>query len=99
MSQNLTSIDISEDTPSLVDLIADVERTHRPRIIRRSNEIVAVISPVRRALRRSLSKKKTQADIEAMQSAVGGWKDVDTDKLKTDIYEDRRFSTKPRLNL
>ena len=45
-------------------------------------------------------EEKTKADYEAFLSAAGGWKDlVDTEKLKKDIYESRKISTRPPIEL
>ncbi len=96
MAHELASIDISRNAPSLADLVAEVERTRKPREIRRSDEVVAVLSPAKKLVKRSSFKKKTQADIEAMLSAAGGWADEDTDTLKANMYESRRLSTRPR---
>jgi hypothetical protein len=58
---------------------------------------------VRYHLRREGSKtprrRKTAADYEAFLSAAGSWKDVDTDKLIADIYESRRRSSGPPIEL
>ena len=45
------------------------------------------------------SKGKTEKDLEAFRSAAGSWKDVDTDKLMADIYESRRHSSRPPVEL
>jgi hypothetical protein len=42
---------------------------------------------------------KTKADFEAFRAAAGSWKDVDTDKLIEDIYESRRRSSRPPVEL
>lgn len=99
MSQEAAPIDIDGSTLSLADLVIEIERTHRLRSIRRSHEVVAIIAPAKGIAKRPLLKKKTAADIEAMLSALGGWKDVDTEELKAEIYEDRRRSIKPQPEL
>ena len=64
---------------------------------------VVVMMPVadgtKRKARHSPIKKKSPADMAAFFSSFGGWKVVDTDKLKADIYESRRLSTRPRREL
>lgn len=101
MATEYTPIDISKgNVPDLAELAEEVHRTNRPRILRRADEDIAVIAPVRKPVRRSAIKKKSAADMEAFWSSFGGWKDVvDTDKLKADIEESRRISTKPRPEL
>lgn len=43
---------------------------------------------------------KTKADYEAFLSSAGAWKDlVDSDKLIADIYESRRHSSRPPVEL
>ncbi len=101
MSQELAPIDISQTSvPSLADLAEEVRRTKRPRVLRRADQDVAIISPVRKAVRRSPFKPKSQADIAAFLSAAGGWKDVvDTDKLREDITASRALPIRPRPEL
>lgn len=49
--------------------------------------------------RKRRSRKPTPEDIGAFRSAAGGWADIDTDKLIEDIYESRRISTRPPIEL
>lgn len=45
-------------------------------------------------------KAATAEDREAFRSAAGGWRGVvDVDKLVKDIYESRRISTRPPVEL
>lgn len=97
MTTEYAPIDIS-NVPDLLDIAEEVRRTKRPRLLRRANEDLAIISPVRTAAQSSL-KKKSSADMDAFWSSFGSWKDVDTEALKADIYESRRLSTKPRPDL
>src|SRR5437667_12481910 len=93
-----TPIDIS-NIPELVRIAEEVEATKTPRELKRQNKTVAVIIPARKP---SAQKKraKTKADYEAFKSAAGGWKDlVDIDKLKQDISESRKISTRPPIEL
>ncbi len=101
MAHELTPIDISATGgPSLANVAEEVRRTNRPRLLRRADEDIAVISPVRKPAQRSPFKQKSQADIDAFLSSAGGWKDiVDTDKLKADIAASRQLPIKPRPEL
>ena len=45
--------------------------------------------PVATAVKRRAKREKTKADYEAFRSAAGGWKEVDTDQLRADMYADR----------
>ena len=93
-----TPIDIT-NIPELVKIAEEVEATKTPRELKRENKTVAVIMPARKASAKK-KREKTKADYEAFKSAAGGWKDlVDTDKLKQDIYESRKISTRPPLDL
>lgn len=98
MATEYTPIEIS-NAPSLSELVDEVRRSNRPYVLRQANEDVAVISPVKKMAKRSPIKKKSAADMAAFWSAFGGWTDVDTDKLKADIYESRRLSMKSRPEL
>jgi hypothetical protein len=100
MAHEYPVIDLNNsNVPDLADVAEEVHRTRQPRVIRRADEELAVIAPVRKKAARSPFKKKSQADIDAFLSAAGSWKDVDIDKLKADIAESRRISTKPRPQL
>ena len=93
-----TPIDIT-NIPELVKIAEEVEATKTPRELKRENKTVAVIMPAKKAPPRK-KREKTKADYEAFLSAAGGWKDlVDTEKLKRDIYESRKISTRPPIEL
>lgn len=98
MASEYASIDLSPDS-ELLKLAEEVQRTNRPRILKREGEELAIISPLRGVRRHPLLRKKSPADMGAFWSSFGSWKDIDTDKLKEDIYESRRISTKPRPDL
>ena len=83
--------------PDLLRLAEEVKAKNEPRILRRHTEDIAMVVPLpSRSKRRT---KKTEADYEAFRSAAGSWHDIDTDKLIADIYEDRRRSTRPPIEL
>lgn len=91
-------VDIST-VHNLEELAEDVRRTNRPHVLRRADEDIAIIVPVKKETKRSVPRKKSKADIASFLASAGGWKDVDTDRLKEDIYESRHLSTKPRPDL
>jgi hypothetical protein len=94
-----TPIDITT-MPDLARIVEEVEATKTPRELRREDKTVAVITPVIPANKATKKRGKTKADYEAFKSAAGGWKDlVDTDQLKRDIYESRKISTRPPIEL
>lgn len=55
-----------------------------------------IISPAERVPGRHTP---SEADYEAFRSAAGGWADVDTDRLKELLYESRKLSTRPPVEL
>src|SRR5438874_6472506 len=94
-----TPLDIT-NIPELVRIAEEVEATKTPRELRRENKPVALITPVTGAKKAKKQKTKTKADYEAFKSAAGGWKDVDTERLLKDIYEDRRrTNSRPPVKL
>lgn len=69
-------------------------------VIEKENGVGAVVKPVRPAKTGRRRRPKTGADYEAFLASAGGWKDlVDTEKLKADIYESRRISSRPPVEL
>ena len=96
MPEAYKPIDISND-PELLKLAEEVHSSHTPRILRRNDEDLALLVPVKPKRKR---KGKTEKDLEAFRASAGGWKDlVDTDKLIADIYESRRHSFRPPVEL
>ncbi len=99
MARELTPIDIS-NTPDLLRLAEEVAESGKPRVLRRADEDVAVLLPIKKpAPRRRTGRKKTTEDYAAFRSSAGGWKDVDVDTLLEDIYESRNISTRPPVDL
>ncbi len=102
MAKEFEALDIS-DNPDLLRLAEEVRRSKVARVLQRHGEDVAIVMPPPnssgRRTKGTAIKRKSQADMEAFLSSAGGWKDVDTDRLKADIYESRRLSTRPRPDL
>lgn len=99
MATEYTPLDIS-NAAELLKLAEEVQRTKQPRVLRRADEDLAVITPVTKKAIRSPIKQKSQEDIQAFLSSAGAWKDVvDTGKLKADIAVSRRLPVKPRPEL
>ena len=88
MSSPMTPIDIS-NMPDLLDLVAEMEATKKPRELRRNNKPVALLAPI------SENKEKW----EKIKVAFGSWSDLDTDALIANIYrfreEGSRLATRP----
>ena len=99
MARELRSINIG-NIPELSRLAEEVRDTNEPRLLRRDSEDLAILMPATRESKRRTGRAKTKADHEAFLSSAGSWKDiVDTDKLVEDIYESRRRSSRPPVEL
>ncbi len=92
------SIDIS-GMPDVERLVEKVRQSQEPITLYRGEVAVAEIVPSGTHTRR-LIRRRTKEGREAFLSAAGGWKDiVDADQLIADIYESRRISIKPPVDL
>lgn len=102
MSKNPLSIDIT-DLSTLNDLLALVEEvniTRKPRILTRDSEILAMLIPVEKVVKPKKSKQKKQTDSLSLLALAGSLKGlIDAETLKKDIYESRRLSTRPSVEL
>ena len=88
-------VDASGD-PALSRLVREVRDTNQARIIRLGGEEVAIIAPIRR---RRPGRTLSEADRQAFLASLGGWNDVDTDRLVEDIYAARRAGDRPPVEL
>jgi hypothetical protein len=98
MADHAKSIDIS-DVPDVLKLAEEVSRAGEPRVLRRNGEDLAVVLPLPSPEKRRGGRALSEADYEAFRSAAGGWQDIDTDRLIENIYESRRISTRPPVEL
>ena len=99
MTRELTSIDISH-VPDLLRIVEEVADSGKPRLLRRDNEDVAILMPIKSAtLPRLRPRKKTEADYEAFLSSAGTWSDVDVDEFLRENYESRKRSVRPPVDL
>lgn len=99
MAEYLDPIDIS-DSPELARLIDVVLQSDGPRLLRRGNEDLAIVTPLPQGSTRPAARRpKKGPDYEAFRSAAGSWAGVDTDKLIEDIYATRRRSNRPPIEL
>ena len=99
MSREIRPIDIS-DTPELLRLVEELRKGDEPRMLRRDREDLAILTPVKGPAKRKRKLAETKADHEAFLSSAGSWKGiVDTDKLVADIYESRKRSSRPPVEL
>lgn len=96
MAQTSGPIDITH-IPELRHLAKDVQASGEPRVLVQGDEEVAVIVPLPSP---ENPQEKSPADLAAFRAAAGSWKGiVDTEKLKRDITESRRISTRPPVEL
>src|SRR5947199_9868224 len=99
IQREIKHLDIS-NVPELLRIAEEVRITHQPRILRRESEDLAILMPVTPSSQRRLKRELTESDYQAFLSAEGSWSGlVDSDKLITDIYESRRHSSKPPVEL
>ena len=98
MARPVQVVDVS-DAPELLRLAEEVHRTHEPRVLHRDGEALALLVPVGPTGARRPRKRRTSADEEAFRSAAGSWQDVDADRLIADIYDSRRRSARPPVEL
>jgi hypothetical protein len=103
MAKEQPAFDIS-NSPELERLAEEVRASQTIRILRRGNEVIAKIVPatsVRASIpgQRRRRGEKTKEDMEAFFSSAGGWKDVDAEQLKADIYASREMSSRPPVKL
>lgn len=83
-----------------VSVLNRVMKENETVVVEKENGVGAVVSPVGLTKIRRRRRPKTEADYEAFLASAGGWKDlVDTEKLKADIYESRRISSRPPVEL
>lgn len=97
-NRNVPSIDIS-NSPELLRIVEEVKTSRKPRILTKNSEHVALLMPVDTATPLKKKREKTIADYEAFRSAAGSWKDVDIEEFKKNMYESRKRSTRPPVEL
>ena len=95
MARALHPIDIS-NTPDLIRLVEEVAESGKPRILRRADEDVAVLLPVKKA---AAPRKKSKADYNAFLASAGSWADVDIDTFLSENAKSRRLSSRPPVDL
>ena len=82
MSNTSLPVDITNNA-DIFRLIEEVNRTHVPRVLKRENKTVAMLLPADMA-------KKPQGNYEGILKTFGSWKQVDTARLKEDLYAARQ---------
>jgi hypothetical protein len=96
MAKELTPVDIT-NTPDLLRLAEEVRRSGKPRLLRRDDEDLAVLSPAPAKRRTQKPRTYTKADDEAFLSSAGGWQgNVDVAQFLKNNEESRRLSISDR---
>ena len=94
MTREAARIEIST-MPDLARLAEEVARTRTPRVLRRGDEDLAVLSPAKPKRRRTW-KRPSEEDIARSLAAAGSWKGiVDTERLKRELDEARSDNSPP----
>ena len=99
MTRELRHMSFEEFTTDIARVFERVTGAKETVVVERENGTAAVLKPL--AARRSPRARRvvTEADWEAFLSSAGGWQDLDTDKLVANIYESRRISSRPPVEL
>ena len=87
MAADITPIEIS-NYPELLRLAEEVEATNKPRLLKRDNTPIAMISPVKK---KQSSQAKSKAIKEALALA-GAWGDRDWNEVETELDRIRHCS-------
>jgi hypothetical protein len=97
MSRETETIEISE-MPDVLRLVERVQKGRTARVLSRKDKPVAILRPIggeRKRTKKAISKK----NYDAFLDSAGSWKDVDTDTLVKDIYNSRKISSRPPVEL
>jgi hypothetical protein len=99
MAEHAKEIDIS-GMPELLRLVEEVRASNEPRLLTRDHERLAVVMPVSVRPRSAVvgRRRPRRTSKPSVPPPVAGGV-VDVDKLVKDIYESRRISTRPPVDL
>ncbi|MAG35013.1 MAG: hypothetical protein CL878_02005 [Dehalococcoidia bacterium] len=99
MAKELQRVSLEEFSKDVLAIIERIDAEGESVVVERRGKDVAVVNaaPTKNAARPR--RQKTEADYAAFLAAAGGWKDVDTEQLKSDIAESRRLSSRPSVKL
>ncbi len=100
MSRKVKTISLQEFSSNPEAFIDEVIRRHEQVIIENEEGALAVLRPIRLVKRSYKKNQGSEASYEAFLGSAGGWAGlVDTEKLKSNIYESRRISSRPPVEL
>lgn len=92
MAEESEIIDVDNE-PVLMRLLDEINASGHARILRRGNENVALMTPLKSSelARYGPGRIKTEADLQAFRDAAGGWHGkLDIEAFKRDNAESRR---------
>ena len=98
MAKEITRLTLEEFAANVTAVFDRVVTHKEPVLVEKSDGGKAVIRPVLRG-RAGRKRGITAEDYDAFLSSAGGWKDVDTEALKKDIYESRSLSSRAPVEL
>lgn len=87
-------ITLNEFSGNLVRIIESVLASGEEILVESEDGRLVSVNPVAPAMSR-----KSRKDIAAFLSAAGSWSDVDTEKLKEEVYHSRDISSRPPVSL
>ena len=97
MTRELSLVPFSEFSNNLDSFFEQVIRENKEIVIENEQGEQVLLKPAPPSKRKR--RVRTEANHQAFLASAGGWKDVDTDKLLDDIYESRRNSSRPPVDL
>lgn len=93
-------ITFEELANNVTDVFNKVRAEHKAVVVEyKTGEKILIkpVTPGKAIVRRG--RMRTKADIEAFRAAAGSWKDEDVDTLLKNVYESRRNSSRPAVEL
>jgi hypothetical protein len=95
-----THITFKELAGNFADVLNKVREERTAIVVEYETGEKLVIRPVTSSSKNARrSRKRTKADYEAFRAAAGSWKDEDVDTLIQNVYESRRSSSRPPIEL
>jgi hypothetical protein len=91
-------IDISE-MPEVAKLVDELSKSDKPRMLRRGEEDVAILTPVASEKQNLEDRKPSPEQLAAARSAAGSWTDFDAETFIEQIYRDRENWNRPPVKL
>ncbi len=99
MVREATTVSLKEFSSNLEELFDRVTHKSEEVIIEGEGGERAVLKPASVKQRRGRKREVSEADHTAFLASAGSWSDVDVDKFIESIYESRRMSSRPPVEL